>query len=59
MPGRRRSALQTIKHCAHMSESLFHWLENVTLENAACLLLIESRIIDLNVPSLFSNVIII
>lgn len=50
MTGRRGSALQTVKHCAHMSESLFHRLEDLTVENVAGLLLIKSGVTELKVP---------
>lgn len=46
--------MQMVKLCARMSESLFHRLKDVTIENVVCLLLIESGVTDLlfieNVP---------
>lgn len=42
--------MQTVKHCEHMSESLFHRLEDLSVGNVPCLLLTESEVTDLTVP---------
>lgn len=50
MTGRKGRALQTVKHCEHMSESLFRRLEDLSVENVPCLLLTESEVTDLSAP---------